>query len=138
MRRVLAPIAYMGLIFILSSIPGNSSDPDTLLEQSLIWITPNLQNLLHIPLFFGLALTWIYSLNNIIKNHLLVLVTASFLSTVYGLLDEIHQTQIPGRYGSISDLALDTLGAILIFTIPLIKILHLKSYKRKLLLPPSL
>ncbi|WP_372738482.1 VanZ family protein [Neptunomonas sp.] len=121
MIKLITPIAYMGLIFILSSVPGDKTTPDTLLEQSLIWITPNVQNLLHIPLFFGLALTWTYALKKHMKSNYLNLFTAFFLSILYGIFDELHQTQVPGRYGSISDLILNVLGAALIFLTPLIK-----------------
>lgn len=121
MTRLVAPVIYMGLIFILSSVPGNSINPESLLEQTLIWITPNFQNLLHIPLFFGLALTWTYALKKYIDNNHLNLFTAFTLSTLYGVADELHQMQTPGRYGSASDLVLDALGAGLIFILPLIQ-----------------
>ncbi|SFF94532.1 VanZ family protein [Neptunomonas qingdaonensis] len=121
MSRLTAPFIYMGLIFLLSSVPGNNINPETFLERSLIWISPGFQNLLHIPLFFGLALTWIYALEKHIKSNYLTLLTAFALSMLYGIFDEFHQIQVPGRYGSISDLLLDALGAVLIFLTPLIK-----------------
>lgn len=117
----------MGTIYLLSSIPGNATNPESLLEQSLIWITPNLQNLLHIPLFFGLAAAWTYGLTKYIRNEFLLLVTAFFLSVLYGFVDELHQMQVPGRYGSISDIGLDALGAALILITPLTKKLYDKK-----------
>jgi VanZ family protein len=104
---------------MLSSISGDTSNPENILENTLLWITPNLQNLLHVPLFFGLALTWAYSLKKYILRHYLHIFTAFFLTVLYGFIDEYHQISIPGRYASLSDVALDTLGASVIFIIPL-------------------
>lgn len=117
----------MGTIYLLSSIPGNVTNPESLLEQSLIWITPNLQNLLHIPLFFGLAAAWRYGLKKHIRNESLLLAAAFILSVLYGFVDELHQMQVPGRYGSISDIGLDALGAALILITPLTKKLYDKK-----------
>lgn len=119
MIKFSAPIIYMGLIYFLSSIHGNNTNPETLLDRSLLWFTPGFQNLLHIPLFFGLALTWIYALKNTIKAVTPRLTAALLLTVIYGVSDEIHQYFTPGRYASFSDIFLDALGASLIFLIPL-------------------
>ncbi len=75
------------------------------------WMTPNLQNLLHVPVYGGLALSWWWALETRIIEKKPKLITAFTLTIVYGLVDESWQLYIPGRYGSLTDLALNALGA---------------------------
>jgi VanZ family protein len=43
------------------------------------------------------------------------LFSLSFLFAAgYGVIDEIHQLQVPGRYASLTDIALNALGALLV------------------------
>ena len=110
--RVLLPLAYMAAIFALSSIPDNAA-PETGLERALQWISPGLQNLLHIPLFGGLAWCWHWSLQSCLKHERWRLGAALALTLAYAVLDEIHQLGVPGRFGSLTDVALNTAGAVL-------------------------
>lgn len=41
-----------------------------------------------------------------------VVLTATLIAGVYGMTDEFHQSFVPGRNPSVSDLAADTLGAL--------------------------
>ena len=97
----------MGLMFVLSSIPmdGESEHLKFLME-----ITPTVQNLLHIPLFGLLAYLW---LNALTKNGCPAkkkLIITIIITLGYGLLDEFHQTFVPGRYGSLIDSLLNLVG----------------------------
>lgn len=103
---------------MLSSIPGNQMDPENIWEKSLLLITPGLQNLLHIPLFFGLALTWMYALSHTKKKPNFKRVAAFIVTVLYSLIDEAHQFYTPGRYASLSDILLNSIGAALIFFTP--------------------
>jgi VanZ family protein len=69
----------------------------------------------HFLAFFGLSillsLTFMYqNKNQALKKYFLVaaLITTSF----YGLIDEIHQSFIPGRYCEFLDWAADSLGGV--------------------------
>jgi VanZ family protein len=113
MYRILLPTAYMVCIFLLSSIPGNT--PDSIPTFVLSLIPNSIQNLLHIPLFAGLSFSWIWAFNPPhIKAHqksaALLLICISF-----AMLDELHQLNVPGRYASVSDLILDTIGIVSAF-----------------------
>lgn len=109
------PISLMLLIFLESSIPTDGGSNDIAFLTSL---NPTLQNLLHIPLYGVLALLWIRSFQkNHFSNGKMILMTL-FLTISYGCLDELHQTFVPGRYGGLLDIFLDSLGAffgILVF-----------------------
>ncbi len=108
--RLLAPTGYMAGLFFLSSIPGDSA-PDDLAGKLFEWVNPNWQNLLHIPLYAGLLVSWAWSLSEGHLNRRWQLAIAFILTLIWGTLDEIHQLRVPGRYGSLTDLALNALGA---------------------------
>ncbi|MBF0468368.1 MAG: VanZ family protein [Desulfamplus sp.] len=97
----------MLIIFIESSIPMDGRVPGTFLTN----LDPTLQNLLHIPLYGMLAFLWNRSFaKQHFSNKKMVLMTL-FLTISYGCLDELHQTFVPGRYGSLIDIYLDGAGA---------------------------
>ena len=110
--RVVVPLACMTAIFALSSIPDTAT-PETGLERVLHWASPELQNLLHIPLFGGLAWCWHWGLRSWVKQERWRFGAALAVTLIYAVLDEIHQLGVPGRFGSLTDVALNTVGAVL-------------------------
>lgn len=104
---------YMGMIFALSSMPGLVAPDASPLNRLMAWTPPQLQNSLHIPLYAGLAWLWCRALA--LRNYSpgRVAAAAITLSIAYGALDEWHQTFVPGRTGSLTDLMLDLIGALL-------------------------
>ena len=110
--RMLLPLAYMLALFLLSSIPGDVSS-DNLVGKVFQWVEPNWQNLLHIPLYAGLATSWLWALNTYPLKSPARLVVAFILTLLWAVADETYQMSVPGRYGSLTDLALNLLGAFL-------------------------
>ncbi|MBK6279551.1 MAG: VanZ family protein [Gammaproteobacteria bacterium] len=110
--RLLLPLACMTAIFALSSIPDTAT-PETGLESALCWASPELQNLLHIPLFGGLAWCWHWGLRSWVKQERWRFGAALAVTLAYAVLDEIHQLGVPGRFGSLTDVVLNAVGAVL-------------------------
>ena len=115
-----APLLYLALtvsytagIYWLSSIPGEVVPESLLLSGIIAWTHPALQNLLHVPLF-GL-LTWLLyrTLDAWNIQHRLALTATFMLAAGYGVFDEWHQLNIPGRYASFTDIALNGTGVVL-------------------------
>lgn len=111
--RFVLPLVYMLGIFALSSLPGDSSNGGSFVGL----LPPSLQNALHIPLFAGLAFCWLYALQQISQPLILRATLAALISMLYGAVDEWHQMSVPGRYGSATDLMLDGIGALLVFSV---------------------
>ena len=109
--NLLVTLGYMAGIYWLSSIPGEANPDSTLLSGIIQWTPPAIQNLAHIPLFGVLAWLWDRLLNCWIKNGQLLFSLVFLLATGIGILDELHQLTVPGRYASLTDIALNTLGA---------------------------
>ncbi len=109
-RLVLMPFLLMVLIFIESSIPMDGGPHDI---KFLTDLNPDLQNLLHIPLYACLSFLWLRAFLRLRVNTAKGVVLALFITILYGCLDEVHQTFVPGRYGGLMDIYLDITGAIL-------------------------
>ena len=108
---VIWPLLYMVGIFCLSSIPDQGAANNTL--NPLAWISPNVQNFLHIPVYGGLAALWFWVLRHWIAKSGYKYLLALILTLGFGLLDEWHQTFVPGRFGSMTDAGFNAIGAIL-------------------------
>lgn len=107
-KYFIPPTGLMILIFMLSSVPMDGG-PDNI--AFLTNLDPGLQNLLHIPLYGSLAFLWLYAF---VSSGLLLrkAIVLSILITIgYGCMDEFYQSFVPGRYGGILDILLNSLGA---------------------------
>jgi len=107
--RLLPPLIYMAAIYLLSSIPDDGT-PETIGEKLLQWATPEFQNFLHIPLFGGLAATWYWALRPTLKSTRSTGAAVFLITSSYSFFDEWHQLHVPGRYGSLTDIALNLAG----------------------------
>ena len=106
-------ICYMAGIYWLSSIPGEVDPESPLLSGLIAWTPPALQNLLHVPMFGLLAWLWYRTLNAWNIRHGTALTAAFILATCFGVFDEWHQLHVPGRYASLTDIALNCAGVLL-------------------------
>lgn len=110
--RILIPLAYMLALFLLSSIPGDVSS-EHLVGTAFQWVAPNVQNLLHIPIYAGLATSWLWAFRPYSLDNSSRLAISFVLTLAWAVADETYQMSVPGRYGSLTDMALNALGAIL-------------------------
>lgn len=98
LRNWLPSFAIAMIIFILSSVPGDTIDSAGLGN-----------NTLHINGHFFLYVLLTVSLFRGIKN----IPGAITVSILYGIFDEFHQYFTPDRSSSILDLFVDTIGSII-------------------------
>ena len=109
-RRIVFALIYMSLVLVSSLIP---MDRQIRGLEFIIGMKPAIQNLLHVPMYFVLSIfllqilpksrfgTW--------KRYFLVLVIAA----LFGIVNEIIQITVPGRYGGTVDMMLNFAGALL-------------------------
>lgn len=97
----------MGIIFWLSSQPQPFDLPEPLL-QTLV------SNGGHMIGYAGLSVLWWRALaaRRAWPEHR-TLALAFLLTVLYAISDEVHQTSVPGRTGSLVDVLIDTAGAAL-------------------------
>jgi len=104
-------LVFAGLIVALSVTPGIARPGD----NAFVWIVVNtpepLQKLMHVAVYAALALLWMWTLESVESRTLRI--ALAFLATIgLGAALEWYQTQVPGRFGSLFDVALNALGAI--------------------------
>lgn len=112
----LAPIFYMILIWILSSLPADAiiKTPfsfDHLMKESLHLIEFGILYWL-IALAFAAHQSWTAKVS----------VTAAIISILYGATDEIHQYFVPYRSATVIDLIKDAIGVLVSFY--LVKVMY--------------
>lgn len=107
-------IGWALLIFLLSSQSADSFD-DT---EGLLDFIPALDFFAHLFLYFVLAALVHASLRIYLpkRKNFLASDTVIF-SLLYGVSDEFHQSFVPGRTASATDLLADVLGATLAVTL---------------------
>lgn len=109
-KAVILPFSYMAIIFVLSAIPGDEHNANFGIITRL---RPEIQNLLHLPMYGALAVLWFLALRNFKLTYHGSLLAAVFISISYGFCDELHQYFVPGRYMSLLDVGFNLVGVAL-------------------------
>jgi VanZ family protein len=109
-NKISLSLIYMLFLLASSLIP---MDRQIRGLEFLIDLKPTIQNLLHVPMYFILSIFLLQifhkSQSEPWKRNFLVLLIAGF----FGIINEIIQIPVPGRYGGLTDILLNFAGAIL-------------------------
>ena len=111
--RLIITIGFMAGIFALSSIPGRAGSRDSIIVRFVATVPSPVPKIMHVLLYAGLAWLWFWTLADLpVQLHYRAL--SAFLVTVaFGAFNEWHQLHVPGRYGSLADVILNSAGAAL-------------------------
>lgn len=103
-----ATAAFALLLTVVSLMPSGAED-----SGSSGWdtaISPALQNTLHVPAYLVLTVLAIGCLSMPGRGRIL---GVAAVCAGFGVILELGQAYVPGRTGSVADMLLNTLGAIL-------------------------
>ncbi len=103
-------IGYMLLILITSVIPAEIHSGVAL--KGFRFFIPFIKNLMHVPMYAILTILWMQILKQYDRGGTKRIVLVFFLSSAFGILNELIQLAIPGRYATISDITLNTIGMV--------------------------
>ena len=110
--HIALPLLIMAALYATSSLPGTST-PDEPGVNLILLIGPLVQNGLHLPVYALLSwslhwalLAWGYSSRR-------AAIGACAIALAFGTLDEWHQSFVPGRLASLTDIVLNAAGAAL-------------------------
>lgn len=111
-RYWLPVLAWAGLIFALSSIPSLESG----LPEPGDFVLRKLGHMIEYAIL-ALLLSRALHAQGLLPQRSRR--SAAFLALLYAMLDEYHQTFVPGREGSLRDVLIDALGVGLVLYSPL-------------------
>jgi hypothetical protein len=111
--HVALPLLFMAVLYWLSSLPGTPLPDDPALYGLFYWVPPSVQNALHVPAFAVLSWAFWWALGAWLRVPSARAISACAIASVYGVFDEWHQSFVPGRYASLTDVTLDVAGAVL-------------------------
>ena len=110
--RIVLVIGFMVLLTFASLVPGRS-EPGATLFIRLVAKTPTLlQKVLHVCLYGVLVLLLVWTLDSLQSRALQFLIPL-FVVLAFGSIMEWCQTKVPGRFGTLSDVVLNAVGAAL-------------------------
>jgi VanZ family protein len=110
LKKLTILAAYMALILATSLVPG---DEDGERLRFVIQLKPLIQNLLHIPMFALLAILCLQVLESFNVKGARMYLTVAGGAVAFGALNELVQLWVPGRFGSLLDIGLNTFGVFL-------------------------
>jgi hypothetical protein len=113
--HVALPLLFMAVLYWLSSLPGTPLPDDPALYRLFYWVPPSVQNALHVPAYAVLswASWWALGAWLRVPSAKARAISACAIASAYGVFDEWHQSFVPGRYASLTDVTLDVAGAVL-------------------------
>lgn len=112
LTRVLPMIVSLALMcgfYLVSTAPADPEAPSALQTATSPISWALLNNMLHVPAYLLLAWTLFSALNNGRISRAAGIAVG--IAVAYGALLELAQAEVPGRYASLGDAALNTLGA---------------------------
>jgi VanZ family protein len=107
-KTIFLPLGCMGLIFLLSSIPGGRHE----LLGYEFQLAPDIGNLLHLPAYAVLATLWMIALESRGVPARRAALLACVYATLFGAADEVHQSFVPLRCMDARDVLANLLGAL--------------------------
>ena len=104
-------LLFAAIVVALSISPGVERAGDNI----FVWVivrTPTLvQKLMHVATYAALAMSWMWTLDSIESR--IVRIALTIIATIgLGAVLEWYQTRVPGRFGTVFDVVLNALGAL--------------------------
>ena len=110
--RIVLTLGFIALLMLVSLIPGHPKAGDS----SFIWLVANtptlIQKVLHVFLYGVLSLLLVWTLEGLQPRSSRLLI-ALIIAVAFGAVMEWSQTRVPGRFGTVYDVVLNTAGAAL-------------------------
>jgi len=111
--HVALPLSFMGALYWLSSLPGTPLPDDPALYGLFYRVPSSVQNALHVPAYAVLSWAWSWALGAWLSLPSARAISACAIASAYGVFDEWHQSFVPGRFATLTDVTLDVAGAVL-------------------------
>lgn len=85
---------------------------DSVTPERVDRIEPFIRKLAHFSEYLVLGFSWLWLIRTFEVRHAVGFWAAVGVSALYAVSDEVHQLFVPGRSGQVTDVLLDTAGAL--------------------------
>lgn len=100
-------MCYMVAVFVSSVYPTVWNNH----ERSFIAkIDPTIQNLLHVPVYAIVSILSMQTANLVFSGFRKKIIAVFLYGTLFGVINEIFQMFVPGRFATIGDILLNEIG----------------------------
>ncbi len=125
MKRYLPPLAWMALMFVFSSDLGSMNRTRSLFDPLILFLAPGispeglhtfqfvLRKSAHLFGYAVLSILWCIALKTETQRKFSPIFLALCSAIFYAGLDELHQGFVKSRTGSVTDVGIDALGAVI-------------------------
>ena len=109
--RLAITLVFVGVVIALSIAPGIERPGDSMFSWLVVNTATPIQKAMHVAVYALLAVLWMWTLDSVESRAIRVAVTLA-VCVGLGAVLEWHQTQVPGRFGTVADVVLNVIGAI--------------------------
>lgn len=110
--RLGTTLLVMVALVAVSVIPGRAQPGDSIFVFMVEKTPVLLQKTMHLFFYGLLTLLWVWTLDAV-GSKLYRFALAMVIAVSFGAVLEWYQTKVPGRFGTILDVALNAVGALL-------------------------
>ena len=110
--RWVITVIFAAIVIALSISPGVERPGDNLFVWVIVRTPTLIQKIMHVATYAALAMSWMWTLASIESR--LVRIALTIIATIgLGAILEWQQTRVPGRFGTVFDVALNAVGAVI-------------------------
>ena len=110
--RLAITLVFVGVIVALSIAPGIERPGDSMFSWLVVNTAKPIQKAMHVAVYALLAVLWMWTLESVESRPARLALTL-VACVGLGAMLEWHQTRVPGRFGTVADVVLNTIGAVL-------------------------
>ena len=110
--RWIITLIFAAIVIALSISPGVEQPGDNLFVWVIVRTPTLIQKIMHVATYAALALSWMWTLASI-ESRLLRIALTIIATIGLGAILEWQQTRVPGRFGTVFDVALNAIGALI-------------------------
>ena len=104
-------LVFVGIVVALSIVPGIGKPDDSIFSWLVINTAAPIQKAMHITSYAILAVLWMWTLASV-ESRVARIALVLAATVGLGAILEWQQTRVPGRFGTVADVLLNTLGAV--------------------------
>ena len=110
--RYLIVLVFIAIVVALSITPGRAPPGDTVFSWLFVNTTAPVQKALHVVIYAALVVLWMWALEAVGSRTLRAVLSVT-LAIGLGAILEWCQLSVPGRFGSFTDVLLNSAGAFI-------------------------